>query len=359
MKAVRFVTPLLMILALAAGALLTSGCSKTPEEMGDEFAKDAEMTKNPRAKEEREKKAYLKYLDAINFYNVSGKSVPKSLKEKLLRVTLKKLNREIARFTENPEEANLSQMELWREDFTTFLPGLNSPEITEGYSQFLLAFANPEWMDLSDMIKVLNEVVELKVQAPAAREKIAQVSSQFASDLLVEVEKMMAESKEALAQKKANAKENLVFAEYKTLVALKYDSGNQKAKALLSELRGLLLDTYSGYEKFEDNLDPEIDKYDIYLCVPKMSLQGKTANVQVAFWNLTSNPMTVRRESFYLVTDANDTVQADKKSRLDKILVDTKTDTSGLVIFNMGAAKGAPKNLLYSDGNKISEKFFK
>jgi hypothetical protein len=79
----------------------------------------------------------------------------------------------------------------------------------------------------------------------------------------------------------------------------------------------------------------------------------------VAFWNLTADPINVRRENFYIVTDAGDTVQADKGSKLDKILVDTKTDTAQTAVFNLAGKKGKPRNLLYSDGNKISEKFFK
>lgn len=357
MKNTRWLLPALPALCLTL--VFSTGCSKTPEELGDKYLKLAEMTDNPRAKEEREKKAYFKYLDGVNYLARSGKPIPEALKEKLLKLTLRKLNRELARYSENPEEANLLQMNLWREDFDKYLSGLKSREIAEGYSQFLIAYANPEWMETDDAIKVLEEVVKLEVQAPAAREKIAQIRGKFAGDVLAEVQGMIDQTKEGIKKKDASAKDNLVFGEYKVLLALKQDPSNARARAMLTEIRELLLDTYSGYEKFDPNLDPEIDKYDIYLCIPKKSVSGKNVQMQVALWNLSSSPVTVRRENFSLVTEKNETIPAAATSRFDKILVDIKTDTAQYVNFTLKDGKAKIKNLLFRNEGKVSEKFFR
>jgi hypothetical protein len=124
-----------------------------------------------------------------------------------------------------------------------------------------------------------------------------------------------------------------------------------------------MLDTYSGYERFQDDLggtlDPEIDKYDIYLCVPKKNITKQGATMDVSLWNLSATPITVNYDYFYLVSDDNDTIKADKSSKFHKITLDVKTDSAQTVTFKFpGKGKFPIKNLLYKDENKISEKFF-
>ena len=346
------------IAIIIMATLFISGCTKKPEEIGDKYFKLSEMTDNPRAKEEREKKAYLKYLEAVNLYNNRKEPLPKGLKERMLTLTLKRLNRELARFQEAPEEANPQQIQLWRDDFNKYLPGLNNAEIVEGYSRFLLAFADPKFMELPDVMAVLEEVKALKVQAAAAQEKIAQLNASFAADMVKEINEMITKGKDALAKKNPAAKEELVFAEYKVQLALKRDPNNAQAKQALRWLRETLLDTYSGYERFGENLDPEIDKYDIYLCIPKIKSAGKKLNMDVALWNLSANPLNVQRDNFLLVTNTDDTLTADPATKFNKILVDVKRDTTQLVVFNI-SGKEKIRNLLFRDGRKISEKFFR
>jgi hypothetical protein len=337
-------------------------CTKSPEKRGDSFLKAAEKAKNPKVKEEREKKAYLKYLEAINYCAIKGKKIPNTLKEKLLRLTLQKLNRELSRYLENPEEANVEQIGLWREDFKTYLPGISDQKLIADYSQFLLSFANPDFMEFSDVMSILNEVVALKVLASQGQDKINSIKSNYSNKLLEEVASIYKDAEEGLRKKKTEAKEELVLAEYKALQAVKYDPHNKKARNWVSRLRKILVDTYSGYERFFENaadIDPEIDKYDIYLCIPNRNISSKIAKMEVALWNLTASPINVRYEYFYLVTNEGDTIQATKGSRFHKILVDTKTDTAQALVFKLPVKKPLKiKNLLYSDGKKISEKFF-
>jgi hypothetical protein len=347
---------LLVVLAMASAVCFT-GCAKSAEKSGDAFLASAEKAQNPKAKEEREKKAYFKYLEAVNVFMAKGQPIPDELREKILKLTLTKLNRELSRFIENPEEANTEQIGFWRQDFQKFLPGLKSQPLIEGYSQFLLSYANPEFMDLKDVMDVLNEVVALKVKAADAQQKIREIQAKYAGELIAEADKIYNETKEALKGKSKN-KDNLVMAEYKTLLALKYDPANQKARALLSSIREMMLDTYSGYERFSENLDPDIDKYDIYLCIPKKNISKQTATLDVSLWNLTASPIVVNYDYFYLVTDDNETIQADKSSKYHKITLDIKTDSAQVVIFKLPSKKISIKNLLYNDGNKISEKFF-
>lgn len=352
--------PMLAALLTAVFALMLSGCSKTPEQSGDAFMASAEKAQNPKVKEEREKKAYYKYIESVNWYTLKDKPVPASLREKLLKITLSKLNRELNRYKENSEEANVEQIQLWRADFKKYLPGLNNPQIIDGYSRFLLALADPNLMELTDVIDVLNEVISLQVRASDAKNQMKQIQGKFADGLVADAAKILEETQAALKGKNGT-KDNLVMAEYKTLLALKYDPENAGAKATLSKIRELMLDTYSGYERFQDNLggrlDPDVDKYDIYLCVPKKSMSGSSAALSVAFWNLTASPIEVKSNNFFLVTDNNDTVMADPSSRFNKILVDIKTDTVQTLNFKL-PGKSVIKNLLYKDDVKVSEKFF-
>ncbi|OGJ85701.1 MAG: hypothetical protein A2268_17020 [Candidatus Raymondbacteria bacterium RifOxyA12_full_50_37] len=348
----------IVIISAFSLSLVFSACGKNPEKTGDAFLAAAEKVKDPRTREEREKKAYLKYIEAINFYTIKGKEIPVSLKEKYLKLTLAKLNREFSRYSKNAEEANLEQIGLWREDFTKFLPGIKDEELLKGYSQFLLEFANPDLMDLKDVIKVLNEVISLQVLASQAKEKMAAINAKVSSGLCDEVTAMMEQEKEGLKKKTDAAKEALVFAEYKALLALKNDPSSKRAREQVSTLRKLLVDTYSGYEKFGSNLDPEIDKYDIYLSVPKQKVSPKGISMEVALWNLTANPLEVRKDYFFLVTENNDTIKASDASKFHKITVDTKTDTAQMVIFDFPVRETKVKNLLFNNGTKISEKFF-
>jgi hypothetical protein len=349
--------------ALALLACLNlSSCVKSPEKMGDAFLASAEKSQNPKAKEEREKKAYYKYLEAVNGYLSKGQPVPEGLREKILTQTLAKLNRELSRFIENPEEANTEQINLWRQDFQKFLPGLKNAALIKEYSQFLLSFANPEFMDLQDVMDVLNEVVALQVKAPEGRQKIKEIQSKYAGELISEAERIYTQVKASLKGRIGN-KDNLVMAEYKLLLALKSDPGSEKARTLLRLVRDLMLDTYSGYERFQDalggTLDPEIDKYDIYMCIPKRSIGKASVALTVSIWNLTATPIEVKYDYLFLVSDNLDTVKADKSTKFHKITLDTKTDSTQTVVFNIPKGKPFPiRNLLYNDGTKISEKFF-
>ncbi len=350
-----------LILFVITGICLI-GCARSAEQSGDSFLASAERVQNPKAKEEREKKAYYRYLEAVNGYVQKGQPIPESLREKILKLTLAKLNRELSRFIENPDEANTEQMNFWRQDFQKYLPGLKNQQLIDSYSQFLISYANPEFMGLGDVMEVLNEVVALQVRASEAKQKISTIQDKYAGDLIAEAEKIYNETKESLKGKSGN-KDNLVMAEYRTLQAVKFSPSNEKAKALLSSIRELMLDTYSGYERFQDalggTLDPDIDKYDVYLCIPKKRISSQSAILDVSLWNLTATPITVNYDYFFLVSDNNDTIKADKTSRFHKITLDVKTDSVQSVVFKFPLNKKFPiKNLLYSDGNKISEKFF-
>ncbi|MFH0922179.1 MAG: hypothetical protein V1913_17685 [Fibrobacterota bacterium] len=253
----------------------------------------------------------------------------------------------------------MEQINLWREDFAKYLPGLNSKDINEGYSKFLIKFADLIEYDLKTALETLEEAAKLGVMVSEAKEKSRTFKSKYANTLNTEVQQMMDDAAAAQRKKDPAAKEPLVFAEYKTLLALKYDPENKTAAENLKKLRGQLTDTYSGYERFSENLDPEIDKYDIYLCVPKLKRNKAGAALEVSFWNLTASPINVKAESFFLVTDAGDTIKANPSSKFNKILVDVKTDTSQALVFKLPAGITSPlKNLLYNDGNKVSEKFF-
>lgn len=329
--------------------------------MGDSFLVSAEKAKNPKAKEEREKKAYYKYLEGVNSFIKKGQPVPESLRNKMLKLTLSKLNRELSRFVENSEEANTEQIDLWRQDFQKFLPGLKDSALIDGYSQFLISFANPEFMSLTDVMEVLNEVVALQKRAPEAKQKMRVIQGKYAGELMNEAEKILEETRAALKSKNGS-KDNLVIAEYRTLQALNSDPNNARALKTIAAIRELMLDTYSGYERFEDalggTLDPAIDKYDIYLCIPKKKISPQSAVLDVSLWNLTATPITVNYDYFFLVSDNNDTVKADATSRFHKITLDVKTDSVQSVVFKLPGKQFVIKNLLYSDGNKISEKFF-
>ena len=147
-----------MVFIIFAFLFSAQGCTKSAEKSGDAFLKSAQKAKSKRVREEREKKAYLKYLKAADNQKAKAKPVGNSLREKILKLTIKRLNRELKRLQENPEEANLDQMMLWRQDFSEYLPGLANPEISKEYSRFLLSLADsyidPEAMDLSAAFKI-------------------------------------------------------------------------------------------------------------------------------------------------------------------------------------------------------------
>ena len=350
-----------MSVAAAIFFACLSGCSKTPEQTADAFLKAAEKVENEKKREEMEKKAYLKYTEAIQHHVIRNKPIPATLRTKYLKLTLQKLNIELKRFLENSEEANVDQLDLWRADFPKYLPGLDDKELIDGYSKFLIDIANPSLMDMSAVLATLAEAKKLGVRAKEADEKINEIQSGFAKGKLDEAERIFKEVQANLAVKKGN-KDELVIAEYWTLLALKYHPQNGTALDMLSKIRALLTDTYSGYERYEEALaplDPSIDKYDIYLCIPEQKIAKGEAKLSVSMWNLTANPIEALNDYFFVVTAEGDTIAADpKNSKYNKIPVDVKTDTTATLVFKLPSKDSKIKNVLYKDGVKISEKFF-
>ncbi len=350
---------LLVILMLAISGLFV-GCGKSSEQTADAFLKAAEKITNEKKREELEKKAYLKYTEAVQYFVMRNKEIPVSLRTKYLKLTLQKLNMELKRFLENPEEANVDQIELWKADFAKYLHGVTDHDLLDGYSQYLISVANPDLMDMSAVILTLNEAKKLGLRAKEADDKLLALQSGFALGKLAEAERIYNETVAALKAKRGT-KDELVVAEYWTLLALKHGPENKAAKELLSKIRTLLIDTYSGYERYEEALaplDPSIDKYDIYLCVPEQKRTKGVVKMSVSLWNLTATPLLTLNDHFFVVTENGDTVSADsKESKYNKIQVDTKTDTTGVLVFKLPSPDAKIRNILYNDGSKISEKF--
>jgi hypothetical protein len=216
-------------------------------------------------------------------------------------------------------------------------------------------------MDMNAVLATLEEAKKLGVKAKEAEEKINAIQAGFASGKLDEAARIYNETVVAIKAKNGT-KDELVVAEYWTLLALKYHPENAQAKELLGKIRSLLVDTYSGYERYEDvlaPLDPSIDKYDIYLCVPEQKIAKGVAKLSVSMWNLTANPIEALNDYFFAVTTDGDTVAADpKESKYHKIPVDVKTDTTAALVFKLPSANSKIRNILYKDNTKVSEKFF-
>ena len=147
--------------------------------------------------------------------------------------------------------------------------------------------------------------------------------------------------------------ETLLKAEYYVQLAMVYDSMYPGAKDLLSNVRKLNVNAYSGYARvIEGKLDPRVNKYDILLAV----VSG-TTNMTLSMFNNSYNPQRLKPENFFLVDVSGAKYKALPSSKMDPEILDTQHETKKIRLV-FPKPSGEIKKVVYQNGEHYSEKMF-
>jgi hypothetical protein len=146
-----------------------------------------------------------------------------------------------------------------------------------------------------------------------------------------------------------------IKAEYYVLLAMVYDPQLPAATALLSELRKINVNTYSGYAKVLPEikvLDKRVNKFDILLACAKTK-----SGITVSMFNNSYNPQRLKAENFYLIGDKGQKIKAAASSKIEPEILDTEHETKTIKLVFPGAP-AVIKKLVYENGEHRSEKEF-
>jgi tetratricopeptide (TPR) repeat protein len=344
----------IILLGFLVLLIILAGCSVSPEKsaykQGKKYMKSGDL-----------ERAYIKFQQALVICKQYKIPVSAEFANDLLDATLQKMDIEYTRILENPEEANLEKMDLMRQDFKEYIGTTSSPDINNKYVGFLLKLAASETRSiaLSYKVEALEEVKKIDPKNPESEKINTKLLTQRAAELYSDAE---IHYKNGLKTKTDETNANFILAEYKLLLAQKYDPKNKKVAGLLSGIYAKNITQYSGYESFTDvlgALDPDVDKYDIYLVVPSHKVTPQQVKLEIGLTNQTNGGLRVENRHFYLAMDNGDTLRASSSSRLNWGMLDSQIDTSGLGIFVQKRRGARPKSLIYNNGDKISVKNFK
>ncbi len=292
-----------------------------------------------------EKRAYIFYQKALKDARDKTR-FPVASKNRFLEITL---NRAYMVLFEG--RYDMDAIHLFMEDLDKTMNKESPNELRQRYADFLSAMSDSclSRGQVNEAIKWLEKAGTV-IDNPAPYEaKKKGIITDFSKQYLGTAEDAFNQSKEDKDPEQA------VKAEYYTLLAMVYDPNIAGAAKLLSELRKVNLNVYSGYAKVvtDMKLDKRVNKFDILLAVTKNAKGSMT----VCMFNNSYNPQRLKPECFYLVDEKGQKYKAANSSKMDPEILDTQHETKAIKLVFPGAP-GNIKKLVFENGEHYTEKCF-
>jgi len=327
----------------AALCMFLLSCSGSYESQADRAYNQSKHTQGY-DKKMLEKRAYIFYQKALKAAP-SKKDLSASMINRFLEITLNRANMVL----DEGSYDNMNAIQLFMEDLDSNLNKDSPQELKLRYANYLSAMADSCLNRglVNDALKWLTKAGTVCDNPTPYETKKKQVIADYSKQY-------MGMAQDAYNQSKENKDpEQAVKAEYYVQLAMVFDPNVVGAAQLLSELRKLNINTYSGYAKVvEGKLDKRVNKFDILLAVSKTK-----AGYTVCMFNNSYNPQRLKPENFYLVDDNGQKFKAAASSKIDPEILDTQHETKSIKLVFPGAPAN-PKKLAYENGEHYSEKDF-
>jgi hypothetical protein len=249
----------------------------------------------------------------------------------------------------NEGSYDMDAIHLFMSDIDSILTKDSPAELRQRYTDFLSMMADSclSRSQVDESLKWLTKAAIFADNSSAIQEKKNRIISDYAKQYFDMANDAFKQSKEDKDPEQA------VKAEYYVLLAMVYDPKLPGAAALLSELRKLNVNTFSGYAKMvEGKLDKRVNKYDILLAIAKTK-----AGYTVSMFNNSYNPQRLKPEFFFAVDANGKKYKASPSSKCEPEILDTQRDTKAIKL----SFPGAPANLkkiAYENGEHYTEKEF-
>jgi tetratricopeptide (TPR) repeat protein len=290
-----------------------------------------------------EKRAYIFYQRVLKA-TPDKRKLSLSMRQRFLEITMNR-----AYMVLNEGSYDMDAIHLFMEDLDSILTKDSPAELRQRYSDFLSQMGDSclSRGQVDESLKWLTKAMNYVDNTSSLQDKKKRIVNDYSKqyfDMANDAYKQSKEDKDP---------ELAVKAEYYVQLAMVYDPALPGAAALLSELRKININTFSGYAKMvEGKLDKRVNKYDILLAVAKTK-----AGYTVSMFNNSYNPQRLKPEFFFLVDEKGQKYKAAPSSKIDPEILDTQHDTKGIKLFIPGAPAVA-KKLVYENGEHYSEKLF-
>ena len=289
-----------------------------------------------------EKRAYIFYQRVLH-EQPDRQKLSLSFKQRFLEITLNR-----AQMVLDEGQYNSDPVRLFMADIDSILTKDSPIELRQRYADFLSALSDSCLIhsQIDEALKWITKA-STEVDNPSSLlDKKKAVINDFCKQNFTMATEAFEESK---SEKDAEA---AVKAEYYVLLTLVFDPNYPGADKLLSELRKVNANVYSGYAKVvEGKLDKRVNKFDILLAISKNAKGSMT----VSMFNNSYNPQRLKPENFYLVDDKGKKFVASAASKIDPEILDTEHETKNIHLVFPGAS-GTIKKLVYENGEHYSEK---
>ena len=292
-----------------------------------------------------EKRAYIFYQRAIK-EAPSKRSLPLTMINRFLEITLNRADMVLS-----AGSYDMDAIHLFIEDLDSNLTKESPQDLKQRYANFLSSMADSCLSRglVNDALKWLTKAGTVGDNPTSYETKKKQIVTDFSKQYLGTAEDAFNQSKEDKDPELA------VKAEYFVLLAMVFDPNIAGAAQLLSELRKVNVNTYSGYAKVvtDQKLDKRVNKFDILLAVTKNAKGSMT----ICMFNNSYNPQRLKPENFYLVDERGQKYKAAASSKIDPEILDTQHETKTIRLSFPGAP-GTIKKLVYENGEHYTEKIF-
>ena len=290
-----------------------------------------------------QKRAYIFYQKWFNAHpDKSRLSTP--FKQKFIEMTLLRANMVLSEGT-----YDMDPIKLFMKDIDTLLSKDMPSDLRQQYANFILLMADSSIARnrLDDALGWITKAQGVVDNPESIEARKKQIIADFTKQFYEMASQAYTEGKDS---KDVNA---LLKAEYYVQLVLVYDPAYPGAADLLSNLRKVNVNTYSGYAQvIEGKPDPRVNKYDIYLAV----VSG-TTNMTLSMFNYSYNPLRLKAEDFCLVDVNGEKYKALPSSKIDPEILDTQHETKNLKLV-FPKPKAALKKVVYQSGEHYTEKLF-
>ncbi|MFW5960204.1 MAG: hypothetical protein ACOCSE_03695 [Chitinivibrionales bacterium] len=337
------------IIAVSAGILLLISCASKNEKRGNAAYKAAQKASGAE-KAHLQKKAYIFYKKAVD--QEEGE-VSTRLKNRFLDMLLIRANMVL---TEG--STKMDALPLFMEELDKYIEDEDvETEIKDRYSDFFLAFAD----SCINQNKIKDGVEHLEKAKKFASNK-QELNERMDTVVHEQVELNLAKAKDHASME--DDQNELIKAEFFTKLALYYDSTDEKAQELLSDLRKKNLEAYSAYERvLDDSEKPDstiydkINQYPVFFAITDKTVKGNSVTLIASMYNYSWNPLKLLPSDFKLVDTEGNEFKGLSSSNLKADMLDQEEEVRKMVLkFKKGSAK--IKKLVYDRKDIHGEKYF-